>query len=57
MLRIYYFRIIKEFCWINVTMIKILYEYNTNVEGVSDVVTWRKDFVRGVKIMLECLTS
>lgn len=38
-------------------MIKILYEYNTNVEGVSDVVTWRKEFVRGVKIMLECLTS
>lgn len=57
MLRIYYFKIIKEFCWINVTMIKILYEYNTNVEGVSDVVTWRKEFVRGVKIMLECLTS
>lgn len=38
-------------------MIKILYEYNTNVEDVSDVVTWRKEFVRGVKIMLECLTS
>lgn len=39
----------------NVIKIKIL--YNTNVEGVSDVVTWRKEFVRGVKIMLECLTS
>lgn len=30
---------------------------NFEYVGVSDVVTSRKEFVRGVKIMLECLTS